>query len=196
MPKRTDGAAPLPRGKPPPENEAAAKRTEIQAADEDSKQDDRITFTLFPDVGAQTKTEYRVSWDGLAAHVRSPGEFAVKAKCPLIKLARFGERRSEKNSLRHDANMIEITGIEGDYDGERLSVGEATMLLADADVEAVIYSSPSYTPDAPRWRVLAPFSKPYPPGERRRFMARLQGALAGILAPESSRYRSRITSAK
>src|SRR5271154_5426430 len=48
---------------------------------------------------------------------------------PWLKLATFGDSRSDKGSLRHDANVIWITGIEGDYDGEVLSFENATKAI-------------------------------------------------------------------
>lgn len=38
-----------------------------------------------------------------------------------------------------------------------------------------MYTSPSHKPDRPRWRILAPLSKPYPPGERGKFLGWLHG---------------------
>ena len=35
-----------------------------------------------------------------------------KARLPLLKLARFGSTSTSKGSLRHDANVVAVTGIE------------------------------------------------------------------------------------
>src|SRR5262249_43673542 len=39
--------------------------------------------------------------------------------------------------------------------------------------------------EAPRWRVLCPFSREYSPEDRDRFLDRLNGVLGGVLEPES-----------
>jgi hypothetical protein len=146
---------------------------------------DAIRVTLFRDVGASKLQAFDWSFDELADKLNQATVYPTKADCPLIKLATFGEARSDKGSLRHDANVIEITGIEADYDGEKVTLAEAQMLLYEQGIAAILYTSPSHTEERPRWRVLAPLSKPYPPTDRARFVGRLNGALGGILAPES-----------
>ena len=51
-----------------------------------------------------------------------------KARLPWLKMAQFGEVRSAKNSLRTNANMKYISGIELDYD--------AAMMPFEAAIEA------------------------------------------------------------
>jgi hypothetical protein len=81
---------------------------------------------------------------------------AAKADLPWLKLATFGEKRSDKGSLRHNANVLSISGIEGDYDGEVMSFEEAAKILEAERLSALLYTSPSHTEDKPRWRVLCP----------------------------------------
>lgn len=106
-----------------------------------------------------------------------------------IKLARFSgipnpkAAKTDYPSLRYNAAVVEIYGIEGDYDGGKLPMAIAAERLAD--IECLIYNTPSSTPEAPRWRVLAPTSKPYPPASRAGFLARVNGLLGGVLADES-----------
>lgn len=87
-------------------------------------------------------------------------------KLPLVKLALFGEKRTDKGCLRHDANVTEITGLEADYDGGATSVEEAAEIARQTGLNCIIYTSPSYTVQKPRWRLLTPFSKGYPPEPR------------------------------
>lgn len=108
-----------------------------------------------------------------------------KNSAPLIKLAKFGDARTVKGSLRHDANVEAITGIEGDYDGGEVPPEEALHRLEKYHIKAVIVTTHSHRRDSPRWRVLAPLSKEYPPTERRRFIAALNGMLGGVLNRES-----------
>jgi putative DNA primase/helicase len=108
-----------------------------------------------------------------------------KKSAPLIKFARFGDIKTDKESLRHDANVIEITGVEGDYDAEIVTPDAGLALLEAAGIRAVIVTTHSHEPDKPRWRVFAPISKPMLPQARYSLVARLNGALRGVLAGES-----------
>ena len=124
-------------------------------------------------------------WDEIEAWLREPKEQPSKDACALLKLATFGDKRNKKGSLRHDENIVEVFGIEGDYDAEQVSPADAAARLASVGVRALIYTSPSHKPEASRWRVLAPLSKPCAPAERARFVDLLNGTLGGILATES-----------
>lgn len=141
--------------------------------------------TLFPDVLATSLQSFDLAWSDLVARCTNPPEYATKQACPLIKLASFGAMASRKGSLRHDSNVISVSGVEGDYDGGQVTPEAAAMLLQMAGVEALIYTSPSHTDAAPRWRVLAPFSVGQPPEARRQLLGRVNGALGGVLAAES-----------
>jgi hypothetical protein len=108
-----------------------------------------------------------------------------KDKLPLLKLGRFGDTPTDKGSLRYNANVLAVEGIEGDYDGEVIPIAEAAAKLRAAGISGLVYSSPSHRTDAPRWRVLCPFSSPLPPAKRERLCARLNGVLGGVLSGES-----------
>lgn len=109
----------------------------------------------------------------------------TKHNLPWLKLAKFGDARTDKNSLRHNDNILVIGGIEGDADNGQVSFEAAVQLLRAAGIAALVYTSPSHAENAPRWRVLCPLSRDYPPDQRDRLMARLNGALPGVLANES-----------
>lgn len=143
-----------------------------------------IEVTLFSDVHATTKEELRLSTRGiveLAASRTAPS----KAKLPLFKCARFGSVASERGSLRHDSNLLAITAVVVDYDGETVSISEAAARAKVAGVAAAFLASPSHTATKPRWRAVAPLSQAAHPDEHARLCARFNGALGGILAPES-----------
>src|SRR4051812_6849979 len=146
---------------------------------------DMSAVTIFPNVGGTTLKRHDWSVDELVGHLRNAVPYLKKSDCPLVKLATFGEMRSEHGSLRHDRNVIEIHGIEGDYDGGQVSLADAQMMLFENSVQAVLYTSASHRPGKPRYRVLCLLSRPHPPEERERLVARLNGVLGGILAPES-----------
>jgi regulatory protein RepA len=160
-------------------DEDAAEREAIQA------ESHVLPLTTFADTAAARKQEARLSWIDLVERVREPKRYPTKAAMPLIKMARFGDLRTDKGSLRHDANVVAISGIEGDYDAGQVSLADAATQLAGAGISAVLYSSPNSTPMAPRWRVLCPLTNEHAPSERRALVGRLNRIFGGILAPES-----------
>ena len=144
-----------------------------------------LIWTEFTDEYSVTKKQHAGTWAGLVQRIHDAKGYSNKKACPWVKLARFGETRTEGDALRSNDNVIEVTGIEGDYDGEQMTPDEALRKLEAAQMRACIYTSPSHSPQKPRWRVLAPLSKAMPPGSRRALVARLNGVLGGILAGES-----------
>lgn len=143
-----------------------------------------VRVTFFRDRWARTKVEVETTLAGLAVRIQA-SHAAVKGDLRWLKLATFGEARSDKGSLRFDANVAAITGIEADYDGEQVSFDAACQMVRQAGLLALIYSSPSHSEDKPRWRVLCPTSAELTPDQRQRLVARLNGLFGGILANES-----------
>lgn len=143
-----------------------------------------LTLTTFSDEFARTKSEDITSLREFAKRAHQPTARA-KAQLPLLKLARFGNVPTTKGTLRNNDNVLAIDGIEGDYDGEVIGIADAAALLKAADIAAVLYSSPSHTPDKPRWRVLCPLANTAAPDDRERLCARLNSALGGLLSGES-----------
>lgn len=143
-----------------------------------------ITGTFFFHEAAKHKKEFALSIDKLVELIET---FHAPSKTSLrwIKLARFGDLTTAKGSLRHNRNVLAVSGVEADYDQEQIAFDEAVEKLEQAGVEAIAYTSPSHREDKPRWRVLAPLSKEYPPAERERFLARLNGLFGGVLGGES-----------
>jgi putative DNA primase/helicase len=144
----------------------------------------RFAGTFFADYSAQNKREEIFTLAGLGDLIRATAA-TEKARLPWLKLARFGDHPTEKGSLRHDRNVIACTGIEADYDGERIGFDEAVEIIEKAGVEAIIYTSPSHSDKRPRWRVICPFSTELPPNRRQHMMGRLNGLFRGIFAVES-----------
>lgn len=147
-----------------------------------------ITYTVFPGPQAHRgidKKEITSTWDAFCMRVAAAQEYPDKSAQPLIKLAMFSSHRTAAHSLRHDANVTWVTGIEGDYDRGEVRMGQAVEMLERAGVRAVLHSSASSTPEKPRWRVLCPLSEKRTPDARAALVARLNGVLGGILANES-----------
>jgi hypothetical protein len=153
----------------------------------------QIYFTRFDDVTGERAKCVPLEWTELVRGLREqPPQKASKAELPLLMLARIGDRRTERNSLRHVDNIEAVSGCEGDYDGSkvdptapRMSMTEAVARLEAAGIEALLYETPSSTDALPRWRVLCPFSEPLALAERSRLLARVNGVLGGVLEPES-----------
>ncbi|WP_406735962.1 AAA family ATPase [Thioclava sp. GXIMD4215] len=143
-----------------------------------------LAITRFRNVKAQNLSTDTISLNMLAGVIRRM-RAKEKNALPLLKLGTFGDARTPGGSLRHDANLVAISGIEGDYDDGKVTAQEAAARMKAAGIACLIYTTPSHTPDAPRWRVLAPISRNVAPAKRDALCARVNGALGGILAGES-----------
>jgi RecA-family ATPase len=144
-----------------------------------------IQWAVMPDRTGAVVQHHSGTWSDFAAWIANPPVADAKDRLPLVKLAVFGDLRTQAGSLRHDANLRTVYGIEADYDAGVVSPEDAAQRLRDNAVLALVVSTPSSTPNAPRWRVFAPTSRPVSPGERAALVSTLNGALGGILAPES-----------
>ena len=80
-----------------------------------------MLVTLFPSTAATTASE--TPWDSerIASLIRHESA-RTKMALPMLKLARFGEARSNHGCLRNDANLVEVTNIKSDYDGGELKL--------------------------------------------------------------------------
>jgi|TARA_R100000049_G_C1950840_1_gene98523 hypothetical protein len=139
-----------------------------------------VTLTHFERATVAQGTRCQLTWPELVTWCQRPDLRAPsKSGLPLIKLATFA------GDYRSDATLEAIYGIEGDYDGGTVQPAIAAAMLAEARICGLILTTPSHRPDAPRWRVFCPTSRPLQPAEHHGLVSRLQGALRGILAPES-----------
>ena len=144
-----------------------------------------IHWTEFKDKSGATKYDHEGSWSDLIQRLRTVGTFPDKSRCPWIKVATFGGKKSPGGSLRSNENVLLVYGVEGDYDGEVISISAAKSTLESLEIKAAFYPSPSSTVDKPRWRVICPLSAPCKPDARNALVARLNGVLDGVLAHES-----------
>lgn len=145
----------------------------------------KLAVSFFKDRNALTIERRELEWDALCDALADPREYESKEQAPWIKLAEFGDVKSAKGSLRTDENIKACSGVEADYDGEVMQPEEAAQRLGDAGVRAFVYTSPSHTAEAPRWRVLSPFDTPDTPDARRAACEKLNGILGGVLSRES-----------
>ena len=150
-----------------------------------SATDDKYVVTIFSNVTAKMPNSVEEMTQSELLKLIRATKAATKADLPLLKLAKFGSNRSPARSLRHDANVEAISGIEVDYDAGILSFADVVDKLRLARLAFIAYTTPSHTDEQPRWRVIAFCSGMLPPGERSALVARLNGVLGGIVSAES-----------
>jgi predicted P-loop ATPase len=116
----------------------------------------------------------------------------TKGELPLYVGARLGTLRTPigpngkgGNSLRHDANVLGITAISIDYDGEQMTLQDAVARADAVDVAYIAYNSPSHRPGHDRWRFVFPLSQEAHPGEKLLLTNIGNGILAGVASRES-----------
>ena len=145
----------------------------------------QFQVTFFPDEHAQTSTSKTMTlWD--LRDLICTTTAGAKAELPFLKLATFGNSKTKNGSLRHNNNVGSISGIELDYDLEKISFDQAAAKLRKNRLEFLIYTSPSHTPAKPRWRLLLPTSCELPPEQRIKLVARVNGIFASnVCSPET-----------
>ncbi|MCK1714213.1 MULTISPECIES: hypothetical protein [unclassified Bradyrhizobium] len=141
----------------------------------------KIHVTFFKDFAAKSYTTDNLTLVELQERVQLAAR-RKKTGLPWLKLAEFGNKRTDKGSLRHDANVLQITGIELDYDDEKIAFDDMVKVVEEMGISALPYTSPSHSPAAPHWRILAPTSKPLPPEMRAKLVARLDAFLKAKLS--------------
>lgn len=143
------------------------------------------TITVFPSLSGFEANQYETTFDGLVQWLNTLPEYPDKSACTLISLNRFGESRTEKGSLRSDANILAATGAIGDYDAGGMSPAEAAAILNSVGVRAIIVTTPSHGVKGHRWRLLLPFETERDLATRYSLLARVNTFLGGVLAGES-----------
>jgi hypothetical protein len=109
-----------------------------------------------------------------------------KKSLPWLKLATFGETRTTEGSLRHDRNVLEVHGVELDYDGKKMPLDAAIAIIERCRLRCAIYTSPSHTEAEPKWRILAPTTQGVSPWRRDELALAVDRMFDGIFArPES-----------
>lgn len=147
-----------------------------------------VAYTLFPDTTARAKRFIEAPWGDLVKQVREPSvTWLRKEDCPLFSFCEYGKERTEKRSLRHQANLRRVFGIELDYDAENIPLVMGAQRLRDAGIRAVLYTTASHKRGRCRWRALLPLSAPVAPDARRALVGMANRALGGIIAEESFR---------
>jgi P4 family phage/plasmid primase-like protien len=139
----------------------------------------QIEWTSFTNKTTPQGVCQQNSWADICQMIANATEHTDPNGLPLIKLGIYN------SNYRSDNNLLSISGIEGDIDSGLVPFDAAVALLTAAKVEALVYTTRSHRPEAPRLRILCPTSTQYVPGMRHEFVARLNGVLKGALANES-----------
>ena len=143
-----------------------------------------VYLTLFPDQYAQQLLYYTGTLPQLAHDIQITAA-KHKSELPYLKMAIFGDKRTPKgNCLRHDVNVQWLSGCEADYDASEIGFEEAVRRLQEHGIRALIYTTPSYTAENPRWRILCPFSRVHEGSrnELRKLRTEVLDRLNGIFA--------------
>jgi hypothetical protein len=113
---------------------------------------------VLPDVWP--KTYANVALVELIKHVLTGNPVkAAKDKLPLFVCGTLDGSLSEKGYARHNAAIECISVAIGDHDQGSMTPEEAAQKLTAAGIRAYVYTSPSHTPEMPRWRVVAPLQR-------------------------------------
>ncbi|MCK1699856.1 primase-helicase family protein [Bradyrhizobium sp. 144] len=150
----------------------------------------KIHVTFFKDFAAKTYTTDDLTLIELQERIQNASA-RRKDDLPWLKLAEFGKKRTAEGSLRHNANVVQITGVEVDYDDEKIAFDDVVNAVQEMGITALAYTSPTHSVAAPRWRILAPTSQRLQPDTRAKLVARLNGSLkakfgAGKIAASES----------
>jgi Protein of unknown function (DUF3987) len=156
------------------------KKTEL--SDIDTR---KVRVTFFRDEQAAEAFSEELTLAELAGYI-SGTRHKSKATLPWVKMVVFGDKRTDKNSLRSNANVKWITGAEAEHDKGTVTFVQATAVLRKEKIRSVLYTSPSYQPGVKeRWRILIPSSQHLAPAEREKLVARINGLFDGAIANES-----------
>ena len=101
----------------------------------------KVTVTFIKDETGAEMRRVDMTLPQLAEHIRFTTA-ASKMALPWLKLAIFGNQRSEKNSLRTNENVLQITGIEVEHDAGEIAFGTALATILKAGIRCIIYTSP------------------------------------------------------
>jgi hypothetical protein len=135
----------------------------------------KIHVSFFKDEFAKTLTTADLTLPELGERIRKTSG-PTKLKLPWLKLATFGDVKTDKGSLRTDGNVLNFNGVELDYDGLKISFEEAVEIVTRMNVRALLYPSPSYNAATLKWRILMPLSESESRLEMRaKYVARVNG---------------------
>lgn len=96
----------------------------------------------------------------------------TQAACPALRMTAFDGH----------GGTVELTGIEAFHSDGTLGPEQARSRLERARIKAVVYAPSG--PQKPLWTVISPLLHPHEPSQRNWLLARLNGALGGMLSTQ------------
>ena len=140
--------------------------------------------TVFPDLSASKAGAVPLPRLLTAIEAGKPHR-ASKAACPLFSAFTFGTKRTPRGSLRSTDNALHACAVVAEHDAGTIAPELARDKLAAFGIAATVYTTASHTPEAPRWRIIAPTLRALDKAEYPHMVARLNGLFAGAIARES-----------
>jgi hypothetical protein len=145
-----------------------------------------MRYTTFDDVRGKVLIEHETTWPAFVEMLRTQPRVPQKEMAPLVSLCTYGDRVLPGGESRRNAeNVTAVHGVEVDYDGEVISPEEGLRTLEAAGVKAVVCTTASHTPEAPRWRAFLPFAASGSLDDREAALERVNGLFGARIAQES-----------
>ena len=137
-------------------------------------------YTVFDSLHSQQGKQHTDDWSGDCRFFRDVPAYAEKTQQPLIKMGIF-----QNDSRALGSELLQVHGLEGDYDDGLMTPEQAADLLKAKGITAIVCSTYTSTPEFPKWRVFLPLSKPYAAKHRAALVGACDSILGHVLAPES-----------
>jgi P4 family phage/plasmid primase-like protien len=138
-----------------------------------------IAVAFFKDKKDKRPKAEALTWQRLCDRLRNGPEVPDIESLPMIKGGNFKGTRSA-------ANLDAVQLVVGDYDAGQVPMQVAVDRLRAASIRALVHNTRRHSPEAPRWRVTVPLSRPVKPDEYLQHVELLNNVLGGVLAPESA----------
>lgn len=139
----------------------------------------KISFTRFADKHATGKV-YNIEWKDFVNKLINTTNSLPKDQQPMLTGAIF------KDNIPSSENLISTQLIIGDIDKVRVPIDDIKDRLTTAGLSAFVHTSASHTEKRTSCRVILPLESPISPDAYGDYVDMLNGALGGILAPESA----------
>lgn len=146
-----------------------------------------MKYTIFPNVSAQSFSSQEGDFKDIAELIRNAEAQPEKKQGRLLKLATFGDIKTNHGCLRNNENVTSVTGLEFDYDKEQIPIQIGAKIAKKLGMECVLYPSFRNTSETPRWRLLLPLSTPVLGKDRLAWANKVNKVFGEIFADESFR---------
>ena len=116
------------------------------------------SLTFFKSVTDRRGKAQKLTADQFAAMLAQPKTYSAKADLPLFNGVTFSGGRTDKDAKS-------FVAVIGEHDAGDVTIEEAKRCIEAGQLAAHVYSTPSHTPECPRWRVVAFCSEEHPMGD-------------------------------